>query len=178
MSLARSAAAEPGDPPTSVMGLIGDQASKAFGYKSASEAANAVASSVGLGDSPVGNVTSAFSGSPDAADTGAAGVQGIQGSTGVPAAAPAGFFSGLGDAVSSVSLGPPTASTPSVPGGPGLPPVELPASLIPQYAPVTTTETLLDATSSDYTAEQLAQMTGATVAQAQAYLDARYAQIT
>ena len=152
MSLARAAASEPGDPPTSVMGLIGDQASKAFGYKSASEAANDVASEVGLGDSPVGDVTSVFSGLAGDA------------------------FSGLGDAVSNVSLGPPTASTPSVPGGPGLPPVELPASLIPQYAPVTTTETLLDATSSDYTAEQLAQSTGSTVAQAQAYLDSRYPQ--
>ena len=153
MSLARAAAKKPGDPPTSVMGLVGDQAAKAFGYKSASEAANAVASEVGLGDSPVGDATSAFSGLAGDA------------------------FSGLGDAVSNASIGPPTAFTPSVPGGPGLPPVDAPlfASLIPQYAPVTT-ETLLDATSSDYTAEQLAQSTGSTVAQAQAYLDSRYPQ--
>jgi hypothetical protein len=150
MSLAKAAASEPGDPPTSVMGFIGDQASKALGYKSASEAANAAASEVGFGDSPVSSVTSAFSG----------------------------LAGNVGDAVSSASIGPSTASTPSVPGGPGLPPVGTPlfATLVPEYAPVTTTETLLDATSSDYTAEQLAQSTGATVAQAQAYLDSRYPQ--
>ena len=160
MSLARSFAAEPGDPPTGVMGLAANAAADAFGFNSASDAANAVASAVGFGDSPVGDVTSVFSGLAGDAFSGLA--------------------SSVGDAVSSVSVGPSTASAPSVPGGPSLPPIALTplsATLIPEYAPVTT-ETLLDATSSDYTAEQLAQSTGATVAQAQAYLDSRYAQLT
>ena len=154
MSLVRTAAAKPGDPPVSVMGLIGDAAADVFGYSSADAAVNAAASAIGLGETPGSDVASVFSGLAGDA------------------------FSGLGDAVSSASVGPPTASTPSVPGGPGLPPVGTPlfATLVPEYAPVTTTETLLDATSSDYTAEQLAQSTGATVAQAQAYLDSRYPQ--
>jgi len=154
MSLARTAAAKPGDPPVSVMGLIGDATADVFGYSSADAAVNAAASAIGLGETPGSDVASVFSGLAGDA------------------------FSGLGDAVSSASVGPPTASTPSVPGGPGLPPVGTPlfATLVPEYAPVTTTETLLDATSSDYTAEQLAQSTGATVAQAQAYLDSRYPQ--
>lgn len=161
MSLARAAAAEPGDPPTSVMGLAANAAADAFGFNSASDAANAVASAVGLGDSPVSSVASAFSGlAGDAVSS---------------------VGDAVGDAVSSVSVGPSTASAPSVPGGPSLPPIALTplsATLIPEYAPVTTTETLLDATSSHYTAEQLAQSTGSTVAQAQAYLDSRYAQFT
>jgi hypothetical protein len=45
-----------------------------------------------------------------------------------------------------------------------------------QVPPTTVTETLLDATSSAYTAQQLADATGATLAQAEDYLASRYPQ--
>ena len=63
--------------------------------------------------------------------------------------------------------------------GPGIslpPPAGIPSVEIGlQVPPTTVTETLEDATSSDYTAQQLADATGATLAQAREYLESRYA---
>jgi hypothetical protein len=194
MSLARSAAKKPGDPPTSVLGFIGDQVADAFGYSSVSDAANAAASAIGLGQAPVGDVTGFFSGLADnvgdavsnasmadtlsqtqvfdAVDIANMSDAEFSAFSGHAAADP-GAVQGQ-DAV----FGPPTpstATTPDVSGGPGLPVVS-PAQTVSLENPFPqmTTETLLDATSSDYTAEELANLTGVSVEQAQEYLDSRY----
>jgi hypothetical protein len=86
---------------------------------------------------------------------------------------------GLSDAASQIGnvFGPPTpstATTPDVPGGPGLPAMQLqPLGVAPPIP--TVTETLEDATESDYTAEELANLTGVSLSAAEEYLRSRYA---
>jgi hypothetical protein len=105
-----------------------------------------------------------------------------------------GYIGDLFSPADAVEAAPPAADAGAVQGqetvyggrpsnlGPGIslpPPAEIPSVDIGLPVPPTTaTETLLDATSSHYTAEQLANITGVSVEQAQEYLDSRYPKLT
>ena len=127
------------------LGLMG-LAEQALGT-SLGDIANQVGGKLGLGETPVGDVM------------GHLGLDNLG--------------QQIGDVFGEVT--PSTATTPDVPGGPGLPVVSPTQTVsLENPFPQTTTETLLDATSSDYTAEQLANITGVSVEQAQEYLDSQY----
>jgi len=114
---------------------------------------NTVAETIGFGETPVGDVTGYISNQLGLSDV----------------------ASQIGNVFGTPT--PSTATTPNVPGGPGLPAIQstgIPPVNIGGFLP-TTTETLLDATSSYYDAQQLADATGTTLAQAEDYLASRYA---
>jgi len=149
--------ANPDEPSLGLFGLA-EQGYKGLFGETLGETLGDVSREMGLGRDPVANVT--------------------------------GYVSnqlGLSDAVSQIGnvFGTSTPSTPNVPGGPGLPAMQSsnqPPAGIPSVEiglpvpPTTVTETLEDATSSYYAAQQLADATGTTLAQAEDYLASRYPQ--
>jgi hypothetical protein len=149
--------ANPDEPSLGLFGLA-EQGYKGLFGETMGETLGDVSREMGLGRDPVANVT--------------------------------GYVSnqlGLSDAVSQIGnvFGTSTPSTPNVPGGPGLPAMQSsnqPPAGIPSVEiglpvpPTTVTETLEDATSSYYAAQQLADATGTTLAQAEDYLASRYPQ--
>jgi hypothetical protein len=148
--------ANPKQPSLGLMGLAEQASGTTLG-----EVVGDVSQEMGLGRDPLGLSDFSFTGYiGDLFSPGNA----------VEAAPPA---TDAGDAAS-------TVTTPYSPGGPGLPAIQstgIPPVNIEGFLP-TTTETLLDATSSYYDAQQLADATGTTLAQAEDYLADRYADDT